>query len=430
MFAQANMLVLKLTRDCNLRCEYCYIRHKDDYRGERIDFDLYKDIINRIIKDRLKAETNNQKFSIIFHGGEPLLMDLDQLSRMFEYARKKFIENDVSHEFGIQSNLTLLTPDLCKLLHEYDVSVGMSFDGFANGSFARSKILDDEFFKAKIALMDEYGVRWGPLLVANSSNYQKIVKSVDYLKREYDAKAIKVNYVEDVNTIDQGSEITGREFINNSFIPFITDFINGKPMIESNTFMLLEKFFKHSLYVFEDTARSNCYTKFCGGGISIVEMEPSGKVFLCGRYSENYEEAYIENARDKDFLDLIQIGKYIDFAYKKHKIILETGCDICPARHICDHGCMAFHMSKYGTYGIRKGLVCEIFKPTYDFLVKNESKIFRVFLEKIANKEINVYFDPKNKHIFRGGHNKVLNDYLISIDEKNGELLVVRKEKK
>ena len=29
MFGKTNILILKVTRDCNLRCKYCYIKNKD-----------------------------------------------------------------------------------------------------------------------------------------------------------------------------------------------------------------------------------------------------------------------------------------------------------------------------------------------------------------------------------------------------------------
>lgn len=430
MFTQANMLVLKLTRDCNLRCSYCYVRNKDNYKGEIIDFDLFKSIVDRVVKEKTKGNAINETFSLIFHGGEPLLAGPENLAKMLGYARKQFLDNNIKHEFGIQTNLTLLTPQVAQVLHEYDVSIGISFDGFSNGSMARSKILTDKFFINKINMMKEYNLTWGPLLVANITNYKKIKKSVHYLETKYSRRAVKVNYVEDVNTKDKGSEITGRQFFEYSFKPFIDDFIAGKKILETNSYGIMLQFFKHSIYLFEDTFKSNCYSKFCGGGINIIEIEPTGKVFLCGRYSENYDESFIENVTDKDFLDLTQIKAYIDFCYKKHKLIKQTGCDLCPADLICDHGCMAFYKSKFGTYGIRTDIVCDMFKPAWEYMITHEDKIISEFLKRVSKGELEVNFDINKKHILRGMRHEIMDGYIINIDEKNGKLLVAKKEKK
>ena len=137
MFGSTNMLILKTTRDCNLRCKYCYIKHKNSYRGERIDFELYKKVIDKIVCDRIKNNINeNEKFVMVFHGGEPLLFFPYQLALMMEYARDKFVRNKINYDFGMQTNLTLLNEEFATILNEYNVSLGISFDGIKDGNLA------------------------------------------------------------------------------------------------------------------------------------------------------------------------------------------------------------------------------------------------------------------------------------------------------
>ena len=64
MFEIPGTIILKVTRDCNLRCDYCYVRNKDSYKGEKIDFDLFKTIIQKIIIG--KTLSGDKNINLVF----------------------------------------------------------------------------------------------------------------------------------------------------------------------------------------------------------------------------------------------------------------------------------------------------------------------------------------------------------------------------
>ena len=53
MFRFTDLIIFRMTRDCNLNCKYCFMQNKEDFKGERIDFELFKKIINRITEQRI-----------------------------------------------------------------------------------------------------------------------------------------------------------------------------------------------------------------------------------------------------------------------------------------------------------------------------------------------------------------------------------------
>ena len=384
MFGSTNMLILKITRDCNLRCKYCYVHGKDNYKGEKIEFELFKKIIEKIIIDRSTNRiSQKEKFSLIFHGGEPLLYTPNELTKMMNYAEKRFIDSDINFSFGMQTNLTLLTDDLALVLNRYSVSLGISFDGIDNGNISRTSAYDVDNFEDKFKILDNYSIGYGFLMVVSESNIHTIKESVDFLKKEYNIKAIKINYAEDVNNI--GGEVSGKEFFEKGWKPFLEEFIETGELIESNLQFTFKTFITNSLAHTDNNHKSNCGLKICGGGSRIIEMNPDGEVYLCGRYSKDFEEAYIQNVLDYDFLELHQINTYLNFVSKKSKIISKVGCDLCLADNICDHGCMAFHYSKFNKYGIREDLVCEIFKNLYKYYVKNQFELIKAYFNKNKN---------------------------------------------
>lgn len=100
---------------CNLGCEYCYQEPQRDAgnvagRGQ-YDLDLMKKAI----------EEEGGPFTLF--GGEPLLVPLEDLERLWEWGLERWGRNSV------QTNGSLITERHIALFAKYDVAVGISVDG-------------------------------------------------------------------------------------------------------------------------------------------------------------------------------------------------------------------------------------------------------------------------------------------------------------
>jgi radical SAM protein with 4Fe4S-binding SPASM domain len=118
-------VVLKPTRQCNGDCAYC-----SSYRGEtggKIDLPILRRTVKAL--DNYAARVGKHRLSIIWHGGEPMLMGKgffrDALSEFRAYPRLR-----VNHL--IQTNLLLLDPEWIDLFGEAGINVGTSVDPFSN----------------------------------------------------------------------------------------------------------------------------------------------------------------------------------------------------------------------------------------------------------------------------------------------------------
>lgn len=99
---------------CNLSCTYCYEHPVRDAGNHGVfDYD-----VNKMIEG-LKKEGG--EFSIF--GGEPLLVDIDTLEKLWDFGYKTYGKN------GIQSNGVLITDKHIELFKKYKVHVGISMDG-------------------------------------------------------------------------------------------------------------------------------------------------------------------------------------------------------------------------------------------------------------------------------------------------------------
>lgn len=107
--------IIKPTMKCNLRCEYCYEFNKNG------DFYQNKDLDIRYIANLIKSTaTLFQESRVLWmlHGGEPLLKNFIFIKDFVDTIRAVRKEYKVDFQFALQTNATLLTSDIVKLLED------------------------------------------------------------------------------------------------------------------------------------------------------------------------------------------------------------------------------------------------------------------------------------------------------------------------
>lgn len=107
-----------LTSQCNIRCEYCYV----DFKNDKLDFSLAKNII-----DYLVLKEWDEKI-ISFFGGEPML-EFENLQKIVEYAKQKFVEKNKKISFKIATNFLLMNEEKMNFLKENDFEIHISMNG-------------------------------------------------------------------------------------------------------------------------------------------------------------------------------------------------------------------------------------------------------------------------------------------------------------
>ena len=126
---QIVQLIIKVAERCNLNCSYCYMyNHADQSYLRRPAFmsdEVFAQLLARVYEycDRRPKH----RMSLVFHGGEPMLMGAERFRRFTNLAREKLGEKLKSIQ--LQSNATLVDDDWIAALRESGVTVGVSLDG-------------------------------------------------------------------------------------------------------------------------------------------------------------------------------------------------------------------------------------------------------------------------------------------------------------
>ena len=136
-------LVMNLTNQCNLSCQYCYEFGEDkvatpEGKPKFMDIDTAKASVDFL----LAQSPGRRSVHITFFGGETL-MNFPLLKQVVNYAAGQAAAQGRSIDFSLTTNATLLTPAIIEFLSANRIGVTVSMDGppdlhdqlrvFANG---------------------------------------------------------------------------------------------------------------------------------------------------------------------------------------------------------------------------------------------------------------------------------------------------------
>ncbi|MFW6226262.1 MAG: radical SAM protein [bacterium] len=399
MFQNTGQVIMKVTRGCNLRCSYCYVYDKNKYHGESMSINLYTEILTRWFSETKRGnlrtpndgikDDRQDTLSLVLHGGEPLSVGKE---KFMQYAK---IAYQLARRYGkvvslsTQTNGTLIDEDWMSIFRKYKIQPGISFDGF--GESAEERNHKDGLLTILLKLLGA-GITPGVLMILHKSNYKDIVQNLSILEA-IGINSIKINRAVDVtSSCDSDYELTVDELLEAA--EKICNFMWTHPDFnEGVLFQQMVDFTGQTskgLYDGKDR-NSHCYTRYCGAGKAIVEVEPDGSTQFCGRNSKKSDIVTNGHVKAKDILEFQNIRRQWKFQKYKYDSVVNLKCNLCPAQAICDGGCMSFSLQKFGTPQIDP-LTCEYFKRLHKFFTLN-SKIIYQYLGDRTKNEFNSHFN-------------------------------------
>lgn len=115
-------MLVKCTSECNYCCTYCYDHDEVDTGNN-----LNAEEVCRLVKEGIESSSNGY-FTLLFHGGEPLLR-FEFVRRVAEFAKDIADKSNVRLFFKLQTHGGLFSDAVIEFLDEYDFFVGVSVDG-------------------------------------------------------------------------------------------------------------------------------------------------------------------------------------------------------------------------------------------------------------------------------------------------------------
>jgi uncharacterized protein len=335
-------LVLNLTNQCNLSCQYCYEYGADkvatpEGKPKFMDFETAMASVNFL----LEQSAGRKQVHITFFGGETL-MNFPLLRRVVQYANQRAASEGRAVDFSLTTNATLLTPAIVEFLSENRIGVTVSMDGpkelhdklrvFANG-------------RGSYAVIEP--------------RVRELIRS--HRTRPITARVTLTSEVTDVLAIfrhlknDLGFHEVGFAPATTSPNRLYTIGERGMDHVLEQFRLLAEEYLEfalrgewHGFSNVSDTLaelhRGVSKSHPCGAGLGLVGVGPSGDIAPCHRFVDSDQHALghlstgIDRAKQGDFL-------------RRGHVQNKYECQTCWARPLCAGGCHHEAFVRYGDTG-------------------------------------------------------------------------------
>ena len=163
-------IILKATERCNSNCKYCDVIKKQ--APVTMSFEVLEHVYHRF--SEFFSKEPEERLEIIWHGGEPLLAGLEFYDRAVALHEKYLSASAAKVSYAMQTNLTLLDPQLVEALKGFNLDVlGTSFDpiegirGF--GTECDSETYNQQF-KHGLLLLAKNKIGWGFIYVVHKKS--------------------------------------------------------------------------------------------------------------------------------------------------------------------------------------------------------------------------------------------------------------------
>ena len=327
---QFSLLIKPASADCNLSCKYCfYYQRSTDPYSFRERHRMSDDVLKSVISQYLSFAGKYTSFG--WQGGEPLLMGISFFRRVVEFQQMygysgQFVGNNV------QTNATLITPDLARLFHDYNFLLGISLDGpeeyhnhyrrYPSGRNSFRRVMQST------QILNEYQAEFNILAVVNDITVKKpdetysffLENGFHYLQYipivEFDRKTGQLLDFS-VNASDYG------DFLCRLFDLWYN---NGQPMASIRTFENIA-----AMYV-GVPSEACVYRDECG---TYAVVEYNGDVFPCDFFVE--EQWHLGNLLETPLEEIIAGPKVQEFNQRKSQD--HPDCQECEWQSICRCGC-------------------------------------------------------------------------------------------
>ena len=310
-------IIMKPTNQCNLRCKYCYHAENGYDDGKMTD-----EILEKSIAATLPFF---QTIEYNWHGGEPLMMGLDFYERVIYYQNK--YKKDLNQQVinSMQTNGTLMTPEIASFFKRNQVGIGLSFDGYFNDEMRGQT---SETLRAYDMLKD-INKHHGTIAVVGQHNIEQVIDLYKYFNER--KISFKFSPLFDSGEAKNHCELLLRDPVAyaNAICSFFDYWMND---LESN--IEVRPFASYVSSYFTNRMRS------CTKGNCLYHMASiyhDGSVFPCGRsYPSEYCLGNITEVSDIHEL-------FSDNVYKrivKDRATRETACKShCDIFSYCNGGC-------------------------------------------------------------------------------------------
>lgn len=324
-----NLIIKTAGNACNINCEYCFEQAKSV---------AHEAITPEMLKSLIEGIKNN--CSVVFHGGEPLIVGKKKFSELLDVIRDYYPNKIIA--VRIQTNGTLLDEEWIDLIFEQykelEIEIAISLDGTEIMNSHRVDYNGNNTFTKVVQayrLLEKKEISAGMLSVISKKSLPYYREYIDMIREIPNVRFVKINALFNVeNNKLTGDSITPMEyadFIEKSAFYYIQTGLYRKIAIEPLLSIIQIINGKESKYC--NYSKRKCF--------NYISVYPDGKIGPCDCFSVNeFAISTVNELNEKSSLEQhIQQSLKNENEAVLQQIICE--CDECDIHDFCNGGCIS-----------------------------------------------------------------------------------------
>ena len=330
--------IVKLTNCCNLRCKYCSETAADDgmFLSPAVLYKLIDELPD--VLSKLKEK----KIDFLWHGGEPMLYNKNDLSKIMDYALET-LAPQYEVNFIMQSNITLLDEEWLNIIKKYKIGVGVSLDGYRELHDANRVDADGKGTFATVIknlhILQQNDFHPGMLMVLNTEDKIDVDLLFDFIKKE--KLHPKIHPVIPV----------GRAMGMNNVLEIETNYLNilerlWERNMDEECPIDINPLSEIIMAIIGQHELSECsYSGTCG--IGMICLYYDGNIGFCGRHDEKFSLRY-GNLNEHTLWELYTSAN-AEKIRQRQEYLQSNDCKDCAEWKYCRGGCAFEALNAYNT---------------------------------------------------------------------------------
>ena len=320
---RVRQLILQVTQQCNLRCEYCTYSGIYENRRTHSGQSMSVNTAERAIDLLIKQSSTLQTVYVSFYGGEPLL-EFNLIRHCVDYL-KRLVEGKTI-KYSLTTNGTLLTDEVVDFLADNCFQLAISLDGTKEDHDANRRFIDgrgsfDVIYQNLVRINERYPEYMNEISIMSTLNpCVDLAGCIDYFRQESLFSPVHVMFNQIMTNQIKKAPVYEKSFHNVSnyeYVKMLLSLVGKTNDVEQSSvhFRTMESIRDRFRNMQKSTALGQVahHNGPCEPGLRRLFVRFDGAFFPCERVNDSAEHMRIgslEKGLDvKQIKAILNIGK-------------------------------------------------------------------------------------------------------------------------
>ena len=398
-YFKLNEITINVSNGCNLACKYCFENNKSK---QFMTQEQIKHILDKCYSNFTKNNPKNSKMLVSIFGGEPFLA-WDTI----EYALKYSREQKYNIEFGVTTNLTILTDHMIDIIEDYELGLLVSIDGLKE-IHDKNRCNSYDLVTSNLKRLVERGLKYliEVRMTVMPFGSDRLLESIQSI---VDMGVVNIAPVPVSDTKWTQKDYDKLSKSINEVWDWLFEIYNDNENKKNISIKFVEDYLEQVLVMPNEEQ-----TKVClAGSNTNCSIGVNGDIMPCHQrhtVKNNYDKLIMGNIFNDDEIR--------DIDFNKSQTESEFNCKECSAYSVCRGGCPSENLSVNGHSNKMNKTQCQLTKIMVDVAIKNQFKLLNA--KNIRSHRLNVLY--QNLYILNFLIDEVLS-YPIDSEKYNMSLI-------